>query len=48
MLTMHDTPSHRQAAAAAGAAAYIAKTELEERLGAALEDLLGERARRPS
>jgi DNA-binding NarL/FixJ family response regulator len=48
MLTMHDTPSHRQAASAAGAAAYIAKTELEERLGAALEDLLGERARRPS
>ena len=48
MLTMHDTPSHRQAAAAAGAAAYIAKAELEERLGAALEDLLGERARSSS
>jgi len=45
MLTMHDTPSHRQAAAAAGAAAYVAKAELEERLAAALEDLLGERAR---
>jgi DNA-binding NarL/FixJ family response regulator len=42
---MHDTPGHRQAAAAAGAAGYIAKTEIEDRLGAALEDLLGERAR---
>jgi DNA-binding NarL/FixJ family response regulator len=48
MLTMHDTPSHRQAAAAAGAAGYVAKSELEEQLGAALENLLGERARSPS
>jgi DNA-binding NarL/FixJ family response regulator len=48
MLTMHDTPGHRQAAAAAGASGYVAKTDLEEQLGATLESLLGERARRSS
>jgi DNA-binding NarL/FixJ family response regulator len=48
MLTMHDTPSHRQAAASAGAAAYVTKVEIEDKLGSTLEDLLGARARRPS
>lgn len=48
MLTMHDTPAHRHAAAAAGASAYITKAELEDKLGQTLEDLLGARARKPS
>jgi len=47
MLTMHDTPSHRQAATTAGAAAFVAKANLEEQLGDAVEPLLGSRARRP-
>jgi DNA-binding NarL/FixJ family response regulator len=46
MLTMHDTPSHRQAAASAGAAAYITKAEIDDRLGSTLESLLGSRARK--
>jgi DNA-binding NarL/FixJ family response regulator len=47
MLTMHDTPSHRQAASSAGAAAFITKSEIDDRLGSTLESLLGSRARRP-
>lgn len=47
MLTMHDTPSHRHAAESAGAAAFVAKADLEERLGPTLESLLGSRARKP-
>jgi DNA-binding NarL/FixJ family response regulator len=44
MLTMHDTPNHRNAAADAGAVAYVAKVELEDRLGEVIEELLGSRA----
>src|SRR5262245_7452718 len=33
MLTIHDTPSHRQAAASAGAAGFVSKADLEEQLG---------------
>jgi DNA-binding NarL/FixJ family response regulator len=43
MLTMHDTPNHRSAAANAGAVAYVAKVELEDRLGEVIEELLGSR-----
>src|SRR5215471_15717739 len=46
MLTTHDTPSHRQAAASAGAVAYVTKAEIEDRLGSTLESLLGSRARK--
>jgi DNA-binding NarL/FixJ family response regulator len=48
MLTMHDTPAHRLAAANAGAVAYVAKIELEDRLGEVIEDLLGSRAGKAS
>lgn len=47
MLTMHDTPSHRQAATTAGAAGFVAKADLEEQLGTVVEPLLGSRSRRP-
>jgi len=48
MLTMHDTPHHRLAAAKAGAKGYIAKHEMEAQLEAALESLLGLNGRTPS
>jgi DNA-binding NarL/FixJ family response regulator len=48
MLTMHDTPSHRHAAASAGAAAFVAKADLEDQLGSTLEVLLGSRAGKAS
>ena len=48
MLTMHDTPNHRNAAANAGAVAYVAKIELEDRLGEVIEELLGSRAGKAS
>lgn len=44
MLTMHDTPNHRLVAANAGAVAYVAKIEMEDRLGGVIEELLGSRA----
>jgi DNA-binding NarL/FixJ family response regulator len=42
MLTMHDTPAHRLAASTAGAAAYIAKPEMEAHLESTIGRLLGE------
>src|SRR5882672_3239482 len=45
MLTTHDTPRHRLAAAKAGAAAYIAKRDMERLLEATVEGLLQARAR---
>jgi len=48
MLTMHDTPHHRRAAADAGAAGFISKRDLETQLEPAVASLLRERARRPS
>ena len=48
MLTMHDTPSHRQAATNAGAVGYVTKAELEDKLGSTLEGLLGPRALGPA
>ena len=47
MLTMHDTPSHRHAAASAGAVGYVAKIDMEDHLGAFIEALLKTRAGRP-
>lgn len=44
MLTMHDTPHHRLAAARAGAAAYVPKHKMDQRLHLVIEKLL--RARR--
>jgi len=41
MLTMHDTPGHRLAAAGAGVAGYVLKPEMEEHLEATIERLLG-------
>jgi DNA-binding NarL/FixJ family response regulator len=41
LLTMHDTPGHRLAAAGAGVAEYILKPEMEEHLEATIERLLG-------
>jgi DNA-binding NarL/FixJ family response regulator len=46
MLTSHDTPQHRVAAANAGATAYITKYEMEAQLEATVEGLLN--ARKPS
>jgi len=40
MLTMHDTPGHRLAAADAGASGYIAKADMEEQLEATVARLL--------
>jgi DNA-binding NarL/FixJ family response regulator len=40
MLTVHDTPHHRLAAARAGAAAYVPKHKLDQRLHLVLEKLL--------
>jgi DNA-binding NarL/FixJ family response regulator len=48
MLTTHDTPRHRLAAANAGAKGYVAKHEMEAQLEAAVESLLGSRGRPPS
>jgi DNA-binding NarL/FixJ family response regulator len=45
MLTMHDTPQHRAAAASAGAAGYVPKSEMEARLESTVEGLLKSRAR---
>ena len=46
MLTMHDTPSHRHAAANAGAVGYVAKVDMEDHLGTFVEALLKSRAAR--
>lgn len=48
MLTMHDTPHHRRAAADAGATGFISKRDLETQLEPAVASLLQERARRLS
>jgi DNA-binding NarL/FixJ family response regulator len=40
MLTMHDTPQHRAAAANAGAAGYVPKSEMEAQLESTVEGLL--------
>jgi len=48
MLTMHDTPQHRAAAANAGAAGYVAKHEMEVQLESTVAALLNSRAGRPS
>jgi DNA-binding NarL/FixJ family response regulator len=45
MLTMHDTPHHRRAAANAGAAGYIAKRDMETQLEPTVAELLQARAR---
>ena len=45
MLTMHDTPQHRAAAASAGAAGYVPKSEMEAKLESTVEGLLKSRAR---
>jgi len=46
MLTMHDTPGHRHAAANAGAVGYVAKIDMEDHLGSIVEALLRLRAGR--
>ena len=48
MLTTYDTPSHRRAAANAGAAGYVAKRDIEAQLESAVLRLLDPDARRPS
>jgi DNA-binding NarL/FixJ family response regulator len=48
MLTMHDTPEHRLAAASAGAKGYIAKHDMEAKLESTLKELLHAGAGRPS
>lgn len=48
MLTMHDTPGHRLAAANAGAIGYVAKHDMEEQLEATVERLLNSRGGKPS
>ena len=45
MLTTHDTPLHRLAAAKAGATGYIAKRDMEKLLEVTLEGLLQSRPR---
>jgi len=40
MLTMHDTPHHRLAAARAGAVAFVPKHEIDQRLHLVIERLL--------
>ncbi len=45
MLSTHDTPLHRLAAAKAGASGYIAKRDMEALLEATVECLLQSRAR---
>jgi len=45
MLTSHDTPYHRLAAANAGAVGYITKYEMETQLESTVEGLLESRAR---
>jgi len=45
MLTTHDTPRHRLAAAKAGAVAYVAKRDMETLLEATVEGLLRSRTR---
>jgi len=45
MLTTHDSPRHRLAAAQAGAAEYIAKRDMETLLEATVECLLQSRGR---
>jgi len=45
MLTMHDTPHHRRAAAEAGAEGFIAKSDLEILLEPTVVNLLRARAR---
>src|SRR5258708_40273548 len=46
ILTTHDTPRHRLAAAQAGAAGYISKGDMETLLEATVECLLQSRSRR--
>lgn len=45
MLTTHDTPHHRRAAAKAGATGYIAKSDMEAELEPTLSGLLRARER---
>jgi DNA-binding NarL/FixJ family response regulator len=45
MLTTHDTPHHRRAAAKAGAIGYIAKSDMEVELESTLSELLRARER---
>jgi len=45
MLTIHDTPQHRAAAADAGAAGYLPKSEMEAKLESTVESLLKSRTR---
>jgi two-component system NarL family response regulator len=44
MLTMHDSPVHRLAAANAGAVGYVAKVEMEDHLEAVVDALLRTRS----
>ena len=46
VLTMHDTPQHRLAAARSGAAAYIPKHKIDPRLHTVIEKLLRAQASR--
>jgi DNA-binding NarL/FixJ family response regulator len=48
MLTSHDTPQHRFAAANAGAAGYVTKADMEAQLESTVEDLLRATSRKPS
>ena len=48
MLTAHDTPSHRRAAANAGAAGYVAKRHMEAQLESTVLNLLKLGTRRQS
>jgi len=45
MLTMHDTPHHRRAAADAGATGFISKRDLETQLEPAVASLLKSRSK---
>jgi DNA-binding NarL/FixJ family response regulator len=45
LLTMHDTPHHRRAAAEAGADGFIAKRDMEIQLEPAIAELLQARAK---
>jgi len=48
LLTMHDTPGQRLAAAGAGAAGYVLKLDMEAQLEATIELLLDSRTRTSS
>lgn len=48
MLTMHDTPGHRLAAASAGAVGFVAKAAMEEQLESMVQRFLASDARTSS